>query len=963
MISKNETTFLKKKLPMYIKMASSVSLVVGAMGVASHAYAADAVAETEEVIITGQRASVQSAQAIKKNSNVIVDSIVAEDIGKLPDRSVTEALQRVPGITVSRYTNGDAEHPAVEGSGVAIRGMTQVRAELNGRDIFSASTGRGLSFEDVPAELMYAVDTYKSPSADMIEGGLGGTVNLRTRMPFDSAGQLASVTVKANYGDQIKETNGEYSGLYSNRWETEIGEVGFLVDISTSDLSSRSDQIYTRAYIPRTIDNKTVYVPKGADWRRNDYSRSRDGAYAALQWAPNDSTEVYLTVFRSQHDSAWDENAYFISGWNGDAAAVPVAGNNDWKYDERGNLVSGTTTVADPARFGIDFGTSTRYAQNVSTTTDFSGGVKWSPDDHWKFNLDLQSVKSEAEGEDYTLGLIVFPEKVSYTNLGDVPTIASNASYLEDYKNYSLGQEMAHLNHNIAESKAIRFDAEYEFEDSIIKSVKAGARYSEKSADNSDTGYNWKTRNALWFGFDKTTVPKVTQDEASKFLRLYSFDNFQRGDTTVPSAAYLYTPEATYNYRATTDAINVGCNGWWCGGVTNPDWKVLDLTNPDNINKQDESTTALYVMTNYGFDDLAMPIDGNVGLRIVSTDNVAHGKLNYSNFQLKDGSTPYYRTAEDFDAENSYTNVLPSFNLRLKASDDLFFRFAASKAVWAPNFSDLQAKMNLSVGLKDGISQNDNFTVNDLKFTLAANTNPYLKPMEATQFDVSAEWYFDEKGGMAHATLFSKDISGYFRTAFGSFERYGVTYSTEWLGNNGSGDIKGLEVGFSQFFDSLPAPFDGLGLQANYTYINSKSKVPESTKAVDTDQSTYGTLPVEFLSKDSFNIVGMYEKNGISARLAYTWRSKYLVGVGSNGFSASDQGDKSWWLPIYNDDYGQLDASIGYTFMENYSINFEASNLTKENTVGIMDQNKPGEHIAYVYAQDARYAVTFRAKF
>ncbi|HOY24874.1 MAG TPA: TonB-dependent receptor, partial [Cellvibrio sp.] len=100
-----------------------------------------------------------------------------------------------------------------------------------------------------------------------------------------------------------------------------------------------------------------------------------------------------------------------------------------------------------------------------------------------------------------------------------------------------------------------------------------------------------------------------------------------------------------------------------------------------------------------------------------------------------------------------------------------------------------------------------------------------------------------------------------------------------------------------------------------------------------------------------------------SARLAYTWRSKYLVGVGSNGFSAGDQGDKSWWLPIYNDDYGQLDASIGYTFMENYSINLEASNLTKENTVGIMNQNKPGDHVAYVYAQDARYSVTFRANF
>jgi TonB-dependent receptor len=415
----------------------------------------------------------------------------------------------------------------------------------------------------------------------------------------------------------------------------------------------------------------------------------------------------------------------------------------------------------------------------------------------------------------------------------------------------------------------------------------------------------------------------------------------------------------------------VGCNGWWCGGTTSPDWKVLDLKNPDNINKQDETTTSLYAMTNYGFDDLAMPIDGNVGVRIVSTDNIARGHITYSKFAEKDGSMPYYHEAEDFDAKNSYTNVLPSFNLRLKARDDLFFRFSASKAVWAPSFSDLQAKINLSVAMKDGVTQPAVGTtpISDLKFSLSQDTNPYLEPMQATQFDISTEWYFDDKGGMAHLALFSKDVEDFFRKTTStsgstdSFERYGYSYQASWLGNFGTGDIKGVEVGFSKFFDSLPAPFDGLGLQANYTYIDSKANMPQATKPIDTDQSTYGTLPIEFLSKDSFNIVGMYEKNGISARLAYTWRSKYLVGVGSNGFKADDQGAKSWWLPVYNDDYGQLDASIGYTFMDNYTINLEASNITKENTVGIMDQNKPGDHIAYVYAQDARYSVTFRAKF
>src|SRR5688572_11754040 len=120
--------FLKKQLPLYIKMASSLSLVVGAMSIATPAFAQDAAEQVEEVMVTGQRASILSAQDVKRNSNVVVDSIVAEDIGKLPDRSVTEALQRVPGVTVGRYTNNDAEHPAVEGSGVAVRGLTQVRA-------------------------------------------------------------------------------------------------------------------------------------------------------------------------------------------------------------------------------------------------------------------------------------------------------------------------------------------------------------------------------------------------------------------------------------------------------------------------------------------------------------------------------------------------------------------------------------------------------------------------------------------------------------------------------------------------------------------------------------------------------------------------------------------------------------------------------------------------------------------
>src|SRR5690606_11276551 len=225
MTTNNKEIFAKKKLSMYIKLASGM-LVAGALGSAAPVMAQGGEAGAiEEVLVSGQRGSIQSAQLLKQNAEQIVDSIVSDDIGKLPDRSITEAIQRVPGVTIERFMSiGDPEHFSAEGSGVAIRGMKHVRSELNGRDSFSASGGRSLSFEDVPAEVMAGVDVYKSPSAYMSEGGLGGTVNLRTKMPFDSDGQKISASASANYGDFIEETKPSFTGLYSNRWDTSVGE-------------------------------------------------------------------------------------------------------------------------------------------------------------------------------------------------------------------------------------------------------------------------------------------------------------------------------------------------------------------------------------------------------------------------------------------------------------------------------------------------------------------------------------------------------------------------------------------------------------------------------------------------------------------------------------------------------------------------------------------------------------------
>ena len=172
----------------------------------------------EKIEVKGIRGNLLNAQNLKRYSDTVVDAITADDIGTLPDRSVLEAIQRLPGVSIERFAGpDDPDHFSVEGSGAIIRGMTQTRSEFNGRDSFTANSGRGLSFQDVSPELMGGVDIYKNQTADMIEGGIGGTVSLRTRKPFDSEGRVIAFGGDYSYGDVAEKGSPTFSGLYSDR--------------------------------------------------------------------------------------------------------------------------------------------------------------------------------------------------------------------------------------------------------------------------------------------------------------------------------------------------------------------------------------------------------------------------------------------------------------------------------------------------------------------------------------------------------------------------------------------------------------------------------------------------------------------------------------------------------------------------------------------------------------------------
>src|SRR4051794_14393529 len=268
------------------------------------------------IIITGTRRALRTSQQIKKNADTVVDSITATDIGAFPDKSVAEALQRVPGITVNRFAaTSDTAHFSAEPSGVIIRGLPQVRSEFNGRDTFSANSSRGLSWTDVTPELLAGVDVYKNQTADMIEGGIAGSINLRTRVPFDAPGELVQIGARANYGDLDKKWTPDINGFYSNRWQTGAGEFGIMANVAYSHVKTRSQGIqYGRTAI---IENGAptwpaeVFMPASINFLDNEYDRKRYGVSGAVQWKSSDgkwlATGQYL---RSLYKNNWKERSF-----------------------------------------------------------------------------------------------------------------------------------------------------------------------------------------------------------------------------------------------------------------------------------------------------------------------------------------------------------------------------------------------------------------------------------------------------------------------------------------------------------------------------------------------------------------------------------------------------------------------------------------------------------------------------
>jgi TonB-dependent receptor len=939
----------------------------------------------DDIVITGRRAALQAATERKRRSETIIDSVVADEADKLPDSSITEVLQRVSGVSIVRFRAlGDPDHFSAEGSGIQVRGLSGVASRLNGRDIFSANNGRSLLWGDVTPELMAAVDVYKASTADLIEGGTGGQIDLRTKLPFDfKGGWHVAGSGEISRGDLAKATDWGASALITNRWDTPIGDVGVLVDLAYNRLSTNSHFFRMEPYFKTRIGASDYFIPGGYDYGEDDFRRKRTGIYGALQWAPSESLTFTGIFFQSRYKSQTIGNGAFVTS---QTLAVDPAQS---EFDEIGGLISSpsvfqrNTQTFLPSGAAINSGGNAASVRSNAMTRDYSLAFRFTPPSSpLAISGAIQRVESRAVDDGLNIFRdVTFPTSFGVDLTGDFPEVTipeSAQAVFEDPASYFWSASMPHNTRNRGKMTAGNLDAEYTFEDSFFRSVKVGARLSKRTERDLDNGFNWSALGRGWNGAPGSGLyaPQLTfANAAPGDVEAHVFRNFFHGNINVP--ANMLFPSFELVNRMDRDQLHSAPPAGFCGeadwgnaqyfncssagplpqtGYGGPGYRtpgfLLPQDRTDYLTKQD----ALYGLVRFGAEE-ALGLSGNVGLRLVSLKNRSSGYFQQSGGQrfIRNGQTMEIAPlANVVSSGASFTRVLPSINLQIGPSRTTKVRFAHNITMDNASFFALRASGSLGVATTPNPNSTEQNQLPGLftNFTTTSG-NPELKPAMSHNTDLSFEWY-PSNAALFHLALFHKRIKNlpiYSVTqqpvtvtfVDGTVEET-IATATDATNASVAAKVKGFEIGGRMFFDMLPGLLRGIGLETNYTFIDSKNP---GDLYRDIEGISHNDAPVQGMSRHSFNATLMYELNPISARVAYSWRSKYLQSTNSNGTNPT----YGYWfapgastttcadapafcqsigiaLPVYGAAYGQVDAGIRYKVNDHLSFSLEATNLT-----------------------------------
>lgn len=813
--------------------------------------------EGEEIVVTGIRRSLQDAINAKRSAGNIVDVISAQDIGKLPDQNVAESMSRIPGVQISR-NEGD-------GSNFTVRGISQNRLEINGRSFLGPSSGGGASLESLSPEIISSIVVSKSPTADMPEGALGATVNLKTKRPLELDGTVVSGRIQGVYTDQADKFGYRGSALISKNFSDNFGVLGTVAysDIHTTGYGFESGGWTRTSAIDGNgdgTDDANLYRPQRLMQRVTERRVRRLTAQGSIQWRPADRWEVILdgTYSRLDQDRSIFNTQILL---NNNDAGVSI--------DDSRSVTKGTfnNVTVRPLIYSAP---TLLDSTNIGFSTTYKGEVV-----EVAFDASYSKASSSpAQGSSTTYVIVPKAGNVAnvtydFTGHNAVPDIALASNFnLMDPGQYQLASifDGAILNDNDGFDARVDFKIHTNF--GPLTSIQVGSRF-ERLNLYAEAPQNIPSAASLLARGDKNGDGILTVDELP--------------GVSYSTSTVSYYPGVAGNFPrqllAGSFDPNVARDAF---GLPIPAADTIPLGRV-SIKDVQQDTLAFYIKGNFETTIGSMPLTGNAGVRYVSQERLSSG---------------YLSDTQPTAAKPTFDFWLPSANANLSITNDLTFRVAAAKVMARPSLSDVAVSF---VPLL--VSQTGN------------RGNPALRPYQATQFDASLEWYFAPSSVLSGA-VFYKNVDSFTinqtQEEFipGISEIYGTFQITQPI-NGESGKIKGFEVAFQQSLRFLPAPFDNLGVQANYTYVDSDTPL--------IDEETKKALPLPGLSKHSYNLVGFYEDKFMSLRLAYIYRNSYLLGQGSAAAGGSS----------YAAGRGQLDFSGQFNITPNVRLTLEAINLTK----------------------------------
>ncbi|MCY4093811.1 MAG: TonB-dependent receptor [Gammaproteobacteria bacterium] len=913
----------------------------------------------EEVVVTGIRSSLSSALEDKRDAANLIEVILAEDIGKLPDQNLAEVLENVTGIQITRT--------AGVGTGVQIRGTNANRTEINGVSTVDSGAGRtGIDFEDVSAAIIAAVEVTKAPEAKTVEGSVGGTINLRTIRSLDLRERIASIRFQGENSSLTTDSAflPRLSGTFGDKWTTDSGEFGVVL----SGSFTRQD---VTAFRPRTDRDNSVAAGSGAasaqsfnflpiQFLNQDYDNfeyDTKNFASSFEWAPNDEMTWYFDLVNNDQERRQESSRVQGSGVSSlRNASIPDAFETiDFgTIDGRIRHDLGSIEAALRGVIGVDLDVddddpNLRFSSDTNSRLTESRilrvGTDWQRD-RWSGTAEVSTSTSDSTTPSFNTTLNFINPNVPLdpggANDNSTPfrydlsdgTLswavafgepgAPTVTQLLDPANVVLRD--VNISQDIAESgeDAMVFDFSYDLEWGSFTSVDFGYRYSKATNFNNDIRTNRGLRR----------MSDSPRGNLFSELLVPGPDNFNEADgrELYIGDFLLIDPERVASDPDGVLAIlNAAITAH--GGSRSVNQPTSTVTAFFDI---EEKTNALYAQVNFE----AGIFRGNFGVRHIATDVNSTG-----NSVINDVVTPATLTG-------SYSFVLPRFNVAANVRDDVVLRAAWAKDIRRPNFNSLSTSTTFSTSPNPPVSIG----------------NPELEPEEVNSIDFTAEWYFAPTSVLS-VGYFRKVRTGLFvRTQEDPFEDpvtgfRDITDPCEDGGIfnpiadinvfgpagvgvcvpvattvNGAGETtqSGIEIAFqydlSQFEDELGWA-SGFGFIVNLTnqdfaggdtFLNPTSRATAAFALTSTGRSGVSLRgQLIDLSGTAYNLTTYYEKYRISARMRYTWREAYR---------STDFGSTSsfpWGFPVVQEDRGQLNASVSYDVNDNLNVGIEAVNLTE----------------------------------